>query len=487
MLDKELIALADDVIARRCEMQHVELKAAAKGCPTRLYDTLSSFANQRNGGTIIFGIDQLGYTVCGVYDPQDLQVKVTEQALQMSPAVRPLFTVAAYKGKTIVSAEIAECDPFSKPCFYKGAGRLRGSFIRVGEADLPMTEYEVYSYEAFRAKESGEARVIERAGFDDAIDIAALEKYKEMLKQSKPNLAGLPDRQLCNLQGLFRDEKPTLACLMLFGLYPQAFFPQACITAVAVPGNYLGETGAEGERFADNKRIEGTIPQMLEGALSFVQRNTRQKTIIARDGSRRDLDEYPMIAVRELVLNALIHRDYSIHTETSPIRLMLFNGRLEIENPGGLYGRLTLDALGKVGGDTRNPCIAGTLEVMRITENRFSGIPTIRREAQKRGLREPKFENLRGAFKVTLYAEADETAVYEENAAAYGSGGIAARIIEFCAVPRSRQELAEHFGFDSSSYFVKRYVVPLVKEAKLKETVPGAPKSKNQRYVSSKL
>lgn len=64
---------------------------------------------------------------------------------------------------------------------------------------------------------------------------------------------------------------------------------------------------------------------------------------------------YPPVAIRELVLNALIHRDYSFHTETSPILLRLFSDRLEIENPGGLYGRMTLDLLGRMSADTRNP------------------------------------------------------------------------------------------------------------------------------------
>ena len=63
----------------------------------------------------------------------------------------------------MVSAEISECDIFEKPCFYKGAGRLRGSYIRVGEADMPMNEYELYSYEVFKRKIQDELRVVERA------------------------------------------------------------------------------------------------------------------------------------------------------------------------------------------------------------------------------------------------------------------------------------------------------------------------------------
>lgn len=118
---------------------------------------------------------------------------------------------------------------------------------------------------------------------------------------------------------------------------------------------------------------------------------------------REDKTEYPLLAIREILLNALIHRDYSIHTELSPIRLTLFQDRLEVENPGGLYGRITLDTLGKVGADTRNPYIAGALKIMEYAENRFSGIPTIRKEMERCGLPEPLFQEIRGVFRVTLF------------------------------------------------------------------------------------
>ena len=95
MLAEELIALAEKAVRGRYETQHLELKKAAGGTPEKLYDTLSSFSNQLGGGIILFGIDQnCGYKITGVYDPQDIQVKVTEQANQMEPVVRPLFTVA---------------------------------------------------------------------------------------------------------------------------------------------------------------------------------------------------------------------------------------------------------------------------------------------------------------------------------------------------------------------------------------------------------
>ena len=144
MLEIELTKLAISICKNKCESNSIELKAAEKGCP-RLFDTLSSFSNHQGGGKIIFGIDESsGYKICGVYDAADIQKKIMEQSLQMEPVVRPLCTVAEVEGKVIVCAEIQEIDNNFKPCFYKGAGRLKGSYIRVADGDRLMTEYEVY-------------------------------------------------------------------------------------------------------------------------------------------------------------------------------------------------------------------------------------------------------------------------------------------------------------------------------------------------------
>ena len=97
---------------------------------------------------------------------------------------------------------------------------------------------------------------------------------------------------------------------------------------------------------------------------------------------QRDLDVHNIIsgqyAGQHSALNALIHRDYSIHTEGMPIQLLLFEDRFEVRSPGGLYGRLRIDQLGKVQPDTRNPVLAVAMETLGETENRYSGIPTMR-------------------------------------------------------------------------------------------------------------
>jgi ATP-dependent DNA helicase RecG len=227
-------------------------------------------------------------------------------------------------------------------------------------------------------------------------------------------------------------------------------------------------------------------------------------TIIDKNGKRADKTEYPIRAIREIILNAVIHRDYSIHTEKSPIRILMFRDRIEVENPGGLYGRIALSNLGKVGADTRNPYIASNLEIMIDTESRFSGIPIIIHEMEKAGLKLPVFENGRGVFKVTLYngnesgsdsrvitkyvsysgngLGSDNGTGSSDRSGIGNSGHMAERLLEFCETPRTRAELIRFTGF-SRYYTMSKIVQPLVDSGKLTLTLPDKPKSAKQMFV----
>lgn len=200
MLDNELVDMVKQIQLVRSESNKIEIKAANKGCP-KVRDSLSSFSNQSGGGVIIFGVDENdGYEVCGVYDTADLMKKVEAQCKEMTPVIRPLFSVASIDGKTVVSAEIQEIDNTDKPCFYSGVGRLKGSYVRSGDADRLMTEYEVYSYEAFKKSIHDELRICERA-FTKDIQTNAFKLYFDLLKSKKPNLAELSNEEICRLQG----------------------------------------------------------------------------------------------------------------------------------------------------------------------------------------------------------------------------------------------------------------------------------------------
>lgn len=160
----------------KCETQNLELKSAEQGYPKRLYDSLSSFSNQDDGGIIVFGIDEKqDYKEVGVYDAQDIQKKINEQCLQMNPVVRPLITVVEKENKKFVSAEIPGIDLADRPCYYQGRGRLKGSYTRIGDSDEPMTEYEIYSYEAWKA---GNGRI--SAGCVEELEIDAYGECEKM-------------------------------------------------------------------------------------------------------------------------------------------------------------------------------------------------------------------------------------------------------------------------------------------------------------------
>ncbi len=506
MVEKELKDFIELIRLRGCETQTTEVKAAHNGCPEKLYDTISAFSNQDSGGIIVFGLDERkGFAMVGVYDAQDLQKKVMEYCEQMSPVVRPVFTVCEADGMVFVSAEIPPLDIAERPCFKRAKGRLQGSYIRVGDADKPMTEYEVYSYEAFRRKYRDDIRPAEGGGFT-ALDEVKVNEYLARIRNERPNLARTTEVQQYELTGIMREGKVTLAAVLLFGLYPQAYYPRLCIAATCMAGKEKGIPDVDGNRFIDTKRIEGTLTEMLDGALTFVRKNTRTATKFDMlTGERIDVPQYPPVAVREAVLNALIHRDYSIHTEGMPIQLDLYSDRIEIINPGGLYGRLSVDQLGFVQPDTRNPVLATAMELLGKTENRYSGIPTIRHAMEQQGLPEPRFVDVRGTFKVTLYhqeeeEDADRMFVFHEEPEIYeahtnGNGPQIKKkvnyrdekgLIAFCRVPRTRDEVIKFLGVPSAQYALRRYLDPLLKVGAILMSIPDKPRSPKQTYVTAK-
>lgn len=480
MTDAELFNLLEHIQTVRAESSTLEVKAARRGDPQKLYDTISAFANQDDGGVIVFGVDEReGFAECGVFDAHALQKKIVEQCDEMEPPIRPVITVASKDGRTFVSAEIAGIDASERPCFRVSRGRLRGSYIRVGDADEPMTEMEIYDFDVMRSRRSDESRTVDDIGAN-AINDAALADYLARLKNDRPNLARLNDAQILELMRMTRGGIPTLASLMLFGHFPQVSLPQHCVTAVVVPGSEIGDIGQSGERFVDNRRIEGTLPQMAAETVAFVRRNSRIGTVIDSErGQRTDRFDFPPAAVREAVVNALIHRDYSIHTERMPVRVAIFDDRLEISSPGGLFGHTRAETLGIDQPDTRNPIIAAAMELLGETENRYSGIPTMRRELAGAGMPPPEFVNRRGSFTV-IFRKA------KTSSAANITDDSVARLVDFCRTPRSRQEIAAFLGISSVAYAMRTHVAPLLETGVIELTIPSSPRSRAQRFVAKR-
>lgn len=486
------------IVDTRCETRTVEVKSARNGAP-RVHDSLSSFSNQNDGGVIVFGIDEsAGYEICGVYDPQDLQRNIHGQCTQMTPEVRPVFDTTDIDGKTVVVAFIPGRPMSERPVYQTARGIIQGSYVRIGDADAHMTPVELYEIESFKNGRRDDIAT-ETSASTDMLDETALLRLVDEARRGRPLLSRRPVDEVMNLIGVTHDGKPTLAGLLSVGDYPQQVYPNLCVTAVAVAGTDLG-TGADGERFLDNKRFEGTVEQMVEGAMGFVARNSRTTTVI-RDGRRTDVPQYPETAVREILVNALMHRDYGPYCKGTQVRLTLFSDRLECWNPGGVYGGQNVSELGYANSQIRNPTLVSLLEIQHIAENRHSGIPVIRDEARAIGAPEPEFVDSHGSFLVRFRCAPARDAAERQRIASDATTAVrpghapddsrkhhpAGRnddaVLRFCAVPRSAQDIAEFCGL--STAYVRRTVIrPMIASGKLRMTIPDKPRSKRQRYVS---
>lgn len=481
MTTEELLDLLEYVQKMKCETQTLELKKAKGGCP-EIYDTLSSFSNQSAGGTILFGIDESkDFEETGVQDAQKLQKSIVEKCDQMEPAVRPILTCVEKDGKLFVSAEVSGLDVVDRPCFYKRKGQTFGSYVRVGDADKTMTEQELYNYLAFRQKYEDDIRILQKVP-ESAIDAGLVQNYLQEFRREKKSTGNLTDEEIIDMMSILKNGHPSLTSLFMFGKYPQAYVPNLCINAVVVPGTELGDTGEYEERFIDSERIEGKIYEMLDEAEAFVRRNEKLRIIIDKDGKRIDREEYPARAVREVILNALEHRDYSQYSEGKPILIRMFKDRLEVHSPGGLFGRMEVQDLGKKQPDSRNPHLVSMMELLGITENRYSGIPTIRKELEKAGLPEPEFRDERGSFVVTFYNNDGRS--YREAVEEHSAGRNVSKeaILKFCQTPRTRAELNDFLGLSSTTYGFNRYIKPLISSGDLLLAFPNNPGTKKQTY-----
>lgn len=544
MMELELMELVKKVQDRQASRTTIEILSADRECPRPLYAVLSSFSNQDSGGVILFGLDaESGFAVTGVYDVSDLQEKVSEQCRQMEPVVQPLFTVLKYRNSCVVAAEIPPLDVPERPCYYKGMGKSMGAYVREGSFNVRMSAYRIYGYEAYRKKYQDDMRVNYNTDMS-AVNERALNSYLSMARERHPGLVHLPDSDIKRFLGMTVDGHPTLACTLLFSVYPQIFYPQYMVHAMVASedrtdteaGGKVQERArrevqevvrretqeivrkearavvqkAEQERarkepqeemqkeawavvrkepqeqvqtgtrekiqYTVNQRLEGTIPEILNGVSDFFNRHLKRKSV--RDpgtGRRTERCEYPVSALKEAVLNALVHRDYSVYTQSVPVEVIVYKNRVEVRSPGGLYGRTSFDKLGERQAEIRNLVLARALEIMGIMKNRHSGISAIQRELGSLGMEDAVFSESENFFCVTFYnGEHEDTppADFTEEE----------KLLKFCEIPRGRKEIAEFLGMATIFYVSNHYINPLVANGRLKMTIPGHPKSKNQKF-----
>lgn len=502
MEKKEIIESIEFIKKYHMETNQLETKSAKNGFPKKCYDSISSFSN-KFGGIILFGInEEEDFKVEGVYDINDLQKQITSLCNDaMEPSVRVDIMPIEWEGFQLLAVKIPEASMQNKPVYYKPKGLKSGSYIREGERDSLMTDYEIYTLQSYKEHIFEDVRPNKKSSLED-LNQEELEKYLLKVQRERPNFAKRSFEKNLKVCGILdSNEKqnfPTLAGHMIFGEYPQCFYPQLFIACVVIPGTELGDVGELGERFIDNKRVEGTIEEMLDGTMNFLRRNMKTSVTINSLGTRIDRTEYPLEALREAVANALIHRDYSFQTEGAYISVYMYQDRIEIISPVALYGPNRLEKLGtSTYMESRNPTIVRILEEKgSVIENRHTGITTMRREMKKYNLPMPDFIEERDCFKVIFRNKSTKDRQKQVTGQVGGQqsgqqSGQQTTILEYknivlayCKSPKTAVEIREKLQIKSRQYVSTNIIKPLINEGKLDYINKNSVNAKNQKYIT---
>jgi ATP-dependent DNA helicase RecG len=222
---------------------------------------------------------------------------------------------------------------------------------------------------------------------------------------------------------------------------------------------------------------------MLPQLESFV----RDALVTARPVSismlrEKTLLNYPDLALRELLMNACMHRDYQ---SNMPIRLYQYEDRIEILNAGGLYGEARPENFPTVN-DYRNPIVAEAMRGLKYVNMFNRGIQRVKTMLQDNGNPEPKFTvDKITAFEVTVKPALSLNLVTDEEEVTKSVTKMTETIndiIAFCSTPKSMTEIMEHIGLKHRHNVKHRYIDPLIEGGFLTMTIPEKPNSRNQKY-----
>lgn len=396
---------------RGSELEDVEVKEASGGVPTRLWESISALANRTKGGTLIFGLSATNFEWIGVSAIDDLQRAVSNACSEMTPPVRPRMTAFTDRRKTVLVVEIPECPREHRPCHNRQSGLPSGAFIRVGDGDRRMTDYEVQRLIAERGQPKEDIEIVTEATIGD-LNSRAVNQYFEALRKRNPDAKHLRGSisELSRRFSIIKEDsegimRPTLCGLLMFGDYPQQFYPSLCITILRYAGPRDGASRGD-DSIIENQKIEGPIPTMLENALSVIRRNMRKGTL--KTGLlAEDLWEYPELALREVVVNAVAHRDYGPWAAGTQVQVKMYSDALIVQNPGGLFGPVSEDTLDEANviQAARNGFLMSLLERTGIVENRGSGIRTMVAQLARAGLPPPQFKDQGSHFRAIFLNE----------------------------------------------------------------------------------
>jgi predicted HTH transcriptional regulator len=376
---------ADDLLARH-EGKTLEFKRDASS-PGPLLRTLSAFSNTA-GGTLLLGVKDRSRQVIGVRDPLDMEERIMNVASDgIRPQILPEVEVLPCRGKSLVAVTVFP-GPL-RPYYVRTLGREKGSYVRLGSTNRPATPEILAELERTARNVSYDEQGLphlDRAAIDFELAQARFEGRRRLRWEDLQSL-GIVQRE-------GRREVATVGGILLFGRDRLREFPDARIRLAAF-------AGANRSSILDRLDPSDDLIQSIEDALRFIGRNTATGMVV-EGSTRRDMPAFPPIALREAVINAVVHADYS--QTGSPIRVAVFADRIEIENPGPLPFGVTLREVRRGISKLRNRVLGRVFHELGLIENWGSGIDRMTRACEDMGLPSPELEELGTTFRVTLLA-----------------------------------------------------------------------------------
>lgn len=378
------------------ESKNIEYKVVVPDKSEKYMKTVVAFANTQ-GGRLVIGIDDKTHQVVGVDNDslfQTMDALTNAISDSCEPQIIPDIEPQTVDGKTVIVITVEAGK--NRPYYIKSQGKTKGTYIRVAGTSRPAQQEKIRELEMEGARISWDEltcvgyEVTEEASQDLCNDIEDFRKK-----------AGLSEHivrkeQLFNWKVLKKREGNVLAS-NAYALLTSDYF-QFSKTQCAV------FKGTDRTIFLDKREYTGPIYKQIESAVEFVLRNIRLGATI--DGLvRRESYELPVEAIREMIINAHCHRNL---LDESCIQVAIYDDRLEVTSPGGLYNGLTYEEVMKGHSKIRNKLIANIFSQMGLVEAWGSGIRRIIGAAREYGLPEPTVEVFDDMFRVNLYRSVQE-------------------------------------------------------------------------------
>ena len=383
----------------------VECKTAGGGVPKNIGETLCAFANMPQSGAILLGVsERRGFEVTGVDDPAQMEKKVTSvNRAAVKPAPQLEFTHLSLEGKNVVVVEVTPLLPSEKPASYDGKPYLRqadGDYV-MNSNDLKMLELS-----ALAERQQAHFDFESVPGTDaDVLDGEVLTGYLKAVRGSRSRISKIDDdAQLLQVTNVTNSE----GNVRFGGLYALGFLPQSVEPALGATAAVRLSRGEGVGRNRNLTEIEGPLPVMLTEAMEWIQQNSDTVSRYTNSGHLVDEPELPPSAIREVLANALVHRDLGPSVDVGKkVEIRITERMLIVVSPGGLRGlsvsQLESPVLTKSPVNKRLYEIARYLRTEdgeRVIEGEGGGIQEILAATREARLPKPRFIDNGVEFKV---------------------------------------------------------------------------------------